>query len=78
MPKGSRKALDSELTQLSISFDAKPFLATKKKVRGRNRASFDKIEEGAFELQVALQRNEIQSTEARLEIRGFLRALGLK
>ena len=78
MSKNSRKALNSELTQLSISFDAKPFLATKKKVRGRNRVSFDKIEEGASELQIGLQRNEIQSIEARLEIRELLKALGLK
>jgi hypothetical protein len=77
MPQNSRKALNSQSTQLSISFNAKPFLETRKKVRGRNRTAFDKIQEGALELQYALQRNEIQSSEARVEIRELLRALGL-
>jgi hypothetical protein len=78
MPKGSRKAFDPRLTQLAIPFQTKPFLETKKKVRGRNRAAFDKIEEGALDLLHALQRNEIQSVEARVEIREFLKSLGLR
>lgn len=78
MSKLSSQAFNSELIQLSIDFKAKPFLDVKKKVRGRNRTPFDKIKEGALELKIALDRNEIQSTEARLEIREFLKTLGLK
>lgn len=78
MPQDSRKAFDPQFTQLSISFDPKPFLEIRKKVRGRNRTAFDKIKEGALDLKYALQRNEIQSTEARLGIRELLKALGLE
>lgn len=78
MPQGSRKAFEPQLTQFSISFDPKPFLEIRKKVRGRNRTAFDKIKEGALDLKYALQRNEIQSTEARLGIRELLKTLGLE
>jgi hypothetical protein len=78
MNKNSRNASNSNLTQLSIPFQTRPFLETKKKVRGRNRAAIDKIEEGALELLYTLQRNGIQSVEARIEIREFLKLLGLR
>jgi hypothetical protein len=78
MSKVNREAFDSELVQLTIPFNAKPFLDFKKRVRGRNRTAFDKIQEGAQELKYALQRDEIQSTEARLAVREFLRTIGLQ
>lgn len=78
MSKVSREAFDLELVQLTIPFYAKPFLDFKKRVRGRNRTAFDKIQEGSQELQYALQRDEIQSTEVKLAVREFLKTLGLK
>jgi hypothetical protein len=75
--KNTQQIFGSELVQLSIPFHTKPFLEFKKKVRGRNRLPFDKIQEGALELKDALHNGEIQSLEAKLAIRDFLKKLGV-
>lgn len=50
----------------------KPFLSTKNKVRGKNRKAFDLLQEVVHEFQIAINRDEIQSVEAKDAIRKFL------
>lgn len=60
--------------QLSLPLfqSSKPFLDFKKKVRGKNRQSFNQLENLVTDFEIALSRDEIKSVEARFAIRQFL------
>ncbi|MBD2664054.1 hypothetical protein [Richelia sinica] len=62
----------SSCVQLELPLYRKPILHIKKKVRGKNRKGFDLLEEAVNCFQIALDRNEIKSPEARDAIRQFL------
>lgn len=72
MPKEPESQSPSSF-QLSLPLYQKPFLETKKKIRGKNRKGFELLQEVVCPLfQTALNRDEIQSSEARAAIRKFL------
>lgn len=71
MPKEPASQSPSFL-QLSLPLYQKPFLATRNKVRGKNRKAFDLLQEVVRKFQIAIDRDEIQSVEAKAAIRKFL------
>ncbi len=62
----------SSSLQLELSLYREPIMHMKKKVRGKNRRGFDLLQESVNCFQIALDRNEIKSLEARNAIQDFL------
>ncbi len=57
---------------LFIPYTQKPYLENRKKVRGKNRKIFDQLQEIALQLQIALDRNELESEQVKEDTRQFL------
>ncbi|MEG4996914.1 hypothetical protein [Microcoleus sp. B4-D4] len=70
MPKSKRSGEGDPL--LFIPYCQKPFLENKKKVRGKNRQIFERLEQVVSELQTALDRNDFGSKEVIERSREFL------
>lgn len=62
----------SSYVQLELPLYRKPIMHMKKKVRGKNRKGFDLLQEAVTCFKIALERNEIKSSEARNAIQDFL------
>lgn len=69
-----------EFHQLSLPlYLGQPFMDVKKKVRNHEaRIELDKIQSSGLNLQRLINSGSIQSSEARLQIRGFLKVLGIE
>ncbi|NQE35235.1 hypothetical protein [Microcoleus asticus] len=70
MPKSKRSGEGDPL--LFIPYCQKPFLENKKKVRGKNRQIFERLEQVVSELRTALDRNDIDSKEVIEDSLNFL------